>query len=102
MNESSYRATIDAIESIRKRNQCVINFFVNMFDDESARKYQRGRRVGLNLPSYMQKRSNSHPRCIKCREEYIKEKEERELAELKEISKSAQFKAKPPPRYIYS
>nr|CUU98014.1 hypothetical transcript [Hymenolepis microstoma] len=44
---------------------------------------------------------HSSPRCVRCREDYIKEKKERELAELKEISKSAQFKAKPPPPHIY-
>ncbi|CDI98178.1 conserved hypothetical protein [Echinococcus multilocularis] len=92
---------IEFIRQLRAKNEWILDYFVNCRTGRSEGKKPSKAKSDNETSSCLQRRCNSHPRCVKFREEYLQEKERRDLEELEELSKGKQFKARPPPSHIY-
>ncbi|VDK35643.1 unnamed protein product, partial [Taenia asiatica] len=92
---------IELIRQLRAKNASILDYFISCRKDRAASRRSRKFEPANETPLYLQKRCNSHSRCFKIREEYLHEKEKRDLEELEELSKGRQFKYRPPPSHIY-
>ncbi|KAH9284111.1 hypothetical protein ECG_03186 [Echinococcus granulosus] len=92
---------IEFIRQLRAKNESILDYFVNCRTGRSEGKKSSKAKSDNETSSCLQRRCNSHPRCVKFRKEYLQEKERRDLEELEELSKGEQFKARPPPSHIY-
>ncbi|KAL5967566.1 hypothetical protein TSMEX_004702 [Taenia solium] len=92
---------IELIRQLRTKNASILDYFVSCRKNRAASRRSHKLEPADESPLYLQKCCNSHSRCVKIREEYLQEKEKRDLEELEELSKGRQFKYRPPPSHIY-